>query len=38
LLHVDSKLGAWQDVAREFIAQHVGFSMALSDLMPSDNI
>ena len=37
LLHVDSKLGAWQDVAREFIAQHVGFSMALSDLMHSDN-
>ena len=36
LMHVDSHLGAWQEVARSFIAQHTGITLALSDLMPSD--
>ena len=36
LLHYESELGGWQDKARQFIAQHVGIQLPLSDLMPLD--
>lgn len=37
LLHFDSQLGGWQDVAREFISQQLGISLPLSELLPADN-
>ena len=37
LLHFDSQLGGWQEVARTFIAQHVGVAMSLSELLPSES-
>ncbi len=37
LLHVESALGGWQDKARQFIAQHLGIQLALTDLMPSES-
>jgi hypothetical protein len=37
LLHYESALGGWQDKARQFIAQHLGIHLALSDLMPSES-
>jgi hypothetical protein len=36
LLHHASALGGWQDQARQFMAQHLGIQLALSELMPSD--
>lgn len=38
LMHFDSELGGWQEVARHFIAKQVGFSLALSDLMPTQSL
>ena len=35
LLHLHSELGGWQDTARQFMAQHLGIHLALSDLMPN---
>jgi len=37
LLHYESKLGGWQDTARQFIAQHLGIHLAPTDLMPSES-
>ena len=37
LLHFDSTHGGWQDVARQFIAQHLGIELPLDALMPSKN-
>jgi hypothetical protein len=37
LLHLHSELGAWQDTARQFMAQHLGIHLALSDLMPNSS-
>ena len=34
LLHTGSKQGAWQDTARQFIAQHLNIHLPLADLMP----
>ena len=36
LMHFESALGGWQEVARQFIAQHVGVTLTLAELMPSD--
>lgn len=36
LLHTGSKQGAWQDTARQFIAQHLNIHLPLADLMPAD--
>jgi hypothetical protein len=37
LLHVGSELGGWQDTARQFIGQHLGIHLALTDLMPGES-
>ena len=37
LLHVGSELGSWQDTARQFIGQHLGIHLALTDLMPGES-
>jgi hypothetical protein len=36
LVHFESKLGGWQDVARHFISQHLGIELPLHALMPSE--
>jgi hypothetical protein len=36
LVHFESKLGGWQDVARQFIGQHLGIDLPLSLLMPGE--
>lgn len=36
LVHFESKLGGWQEVARHFISQHVGIELPLTALMPSE--
>jgi hypothetical protein len=38
LLHHDSALGGWQTVARDFIAEHLGVNLSLTELMPADAI
>ena len=35
LLHIDSEIGSWQEVARQFIAQHLGVSLRLEELLPT---
>ena len=37
LLHFDSTHGGWQDMARQFIARHLGIDLPLDALMPSEN-
>ena len=37
LLHFDSKNGAWQDMASQFIAQHLDIHLPLAELMPSED-
>lgn len=36
LLHFDSKNGGWQEMARQFIGQHLDIHLPLTDLMPSE--
>jgi hypothetical protein len=38
LLHLESERGGWQDTARDFISQHLGITMPLSDLIPTVSI
>jgi EH_Signature domain len=38
LLHLESELGGWQDTARDFISQHLGITLPLADLMPTESI
>ncbi len=35
LRHLQSHLGGWQTLARDFLAQHLGITLAIDDLMPS---
>jgi EH_Signature domain len=37
LLHHESASGGWQSIARDFIAQHLGIDIHLSELLPSEN-
>ena len=37
LLHLESELGGWQDTARDFISQHLGITLPLADLMPTES-
>jgi hypothetical protein len=36
LRHLQSHLGGWQTLARDFLAQHVGITLPLDVLMPSE--
>ena len=35
LRHLQSALGGWQTLARDFLAQHLGITRSIDDLMPS---
>jgi hypothetical protein len=38
LRHLQSHLGGWQTLARDFIAQHLGIDVSVNDLMPNEPI